>query len=89
MRRKVFKEVEATLQHGKKNIKWYSKEINEALFSQPYSRAKTVNDFVGKKSRTTLSKYMDELVDAKILSRKKDGNEVYYLNDDLIRILQS
>jgi len=84
----IVRQMEATLHHGRKNIKWYSKEINEALFSQPYSRAKTVNDFIGKKSRTTLSKYMDELVDAKILSRKKDGNEVYYLNDDLIRILQ-
>jgi hypothetical protein len=30
---------------------------------------------------------MEELVAAKILTPKKDGSEVYYLNDDLIRIL--
>ena len=30
---------------------------------------------------------MDELVAAKILTTKKDGSEVFYLNDDLIRIL--
>jgi hypothetical protein len=58
------------------------------LFSQPNSRAKMVGDVVGKKSRTTISKYMDELVQAKILTPKKDGNQVYYLNDDLIRILE-
>ena len=30
----------ATLEHGKKHVKWYTKEVNEALFHQPYSRAK-------------------------------------------------
>ncbi len=30
---------------------------------------------------------MEELVAAKILTTKKYGSEVYYLNDDLIRIL--
>lgn len=80
--------MEATLDHGRKHIKWYSKKINEALFSQPYSRTKTVNDVTGKKSRTTISKYMDELIEAKILSPKKEGKEIYYLNDDLVRILK-
>ncbi len=82
------KQMEATLDHGRKHIKWYGKEVNEILFSQPYSRAKTVSDLVGKKSRTTISKYMDELTKAKILSLKKEGSEIYYVNDDLIRILE-
>lgn len=82
------KQMDATLDQGRKNIKWYNKEINEVLFSQPYSRAKTISKIVGKKSRTTISKYMDELVEAKILTPKKEGNEVYYVNDDLIRILE-
>jgi hypothetical protein len=47
-----------------------------------------IGDAVGETSRTTLTKYMDELVQAKILTPKKDGTEVYYLNDDLIRILE-
>ncbi len=81
-------QMEATLDHGRKHIKWYSKEMNEALFSQPYSRTKTVSDIAGKKSRTTILKYMHELTEAKILSPKKEGNEMYYLNDDLIRILE-
>jgi Fic family protein len=82
-------QMEATLEHGRKNIKWYSKEVNEALFSQPYSRTKTVSRLLGKKSRTTILKYMNELVAAKILSAKKEGKETYYVNDDLVHILET
>jgi hypothetical protein len=35
-----------------------------------------------------MAKYMDELVGAKMLSPKREGKEIYYLNDDLIRILK-
>lgn len=84
----ILKQMEATLAHGKAHIKWYNKEINEILFSQPYIKPKTIGNQLGKSSRTTLTKYMKELVDVKILTPKNDGAEVYYLNDDLIRILQ-
>lgn len=81
-------QMEATLEHGKKQIRWYTKDLNEALFRQPYSRPKIVGDALSKTSRTTLTKYMEELVQAKILTPKKEGKEIYYLNDDLIRILE-
>jgi Fic family protein len=84
----IVKQMELTLEHGRQHIKWYNKDVNEALFSQPYSRPKVIGDALKKSSRTTLTKYMDELVEAKILTPKKDGKEVYYLNDDLIRILE-
>ena len=32
--------------------------------------------------------YMNELVEHKILRSQKDGVEVYYINDDLLRILE-
>ena len=80
-------QMKATLEHGKEHVRWYSKEVNEALFHQPYIRPKVVSDVVGKTSRTTLTKYMNDLVKAKILTPKKEGTEVFYLNDDLIRIL--
>ena len=83
----IVRQMDATLEHGTKQIKWFNKEVNEALFSQPYSRAKTIGKVLGKTSRTTLTKYMDALVTAKILTPKKDGKEIYYLNEDLIRIL--
>jgi Fic family protein len=84
----IVMQMEATLEHARKQVKWYNKEVNEALFSQPYSRAKIVGDAMGKTSRTTLSKYMEELIQAKIVTPKKEGTQVYYLNNDLIRILE-
>lgn len=84
----IVKQMELILDHGRRHIKWYNKDVNEALFSQPYSRPKIVGDALKKSSRTTLTKYMDELVEAKILTPKKEGKEVYYLNDNLIRILE-
>ena len=84
----ILKQMESTLVYGKTKIKWYNKDINEAIYSLPYTKPKNISNIVGKSSRTTLTKYMGELVDAKILTPKRDGNEVYYLNDDLIRILQ-
>jgi Fic family protein len=80
-------QMDSTYEHAKKKIKWYDKGVNEALFSQPYSRPALIGKALNKSSRTTLTKYMDELVQARVLSPKKDGKEVYYLNDDLIRIL--
>ena len=53
-----------------------------------YSRPKIIGVVLGKTSRTTVSKYMEELVTARILTPKKEGTEVVYINDDLIRILE-
>ncbi|MEX1190564.1 MAG: Fic/DOC family N-terminal domain-containing protein [Brumimicrobium sp.] len=83
----ILSQMDATLAYGKEKIKWYSKEVNEAIFSQPYIKPKIIGDLLDKSSRTTLTKYMNELVTNKILSQKKDGKEVFYVNDDLLRIL--
>ncbi|MGB0522879.1 MAG: Fic family protein [Flammeovirgaceae bacterium] len=84
----ILQQMEATLIHGKQHIKWYNKEVNEIIFSQPYIKPNVLGALLSKTSRTTLTKYMNELVQARILSTKKDGLEVYYLNDDLLRILE-
>ena len=84
----IIDQMNATLDYGKSQLKWYNKEINEVIFSQPYLKPATIGELIERSSRTTLSRYMNEMVEAKILSHKKDGNKVYYLNDDLIRILQ-
>jgi Fic family protein len=83
----ILEQMDSTLNYGKSKIRWYSKDVNEAIFSQPYIKPKIIGKVLGRSSRTTLSKLMEELVAAKILTPKKDGSEVYYLNDDLIRIL--
>ncbi len=85
----ILVQMNSTLDYGKSKLEWYGKEVNEAIYSQPYIKQKTIGEIIGKTSRTTLTKYMNELTGLKILRQKKDGNEVFYLNDNLIRILGS
>jgi hypothetical protein len=84
----ILAQMDSTLIHAKNSIKWYNKEVNELIFSQPYIKPKFIGDQLNITSRTTLTKYFNELVDAKILSPIKDGKELFYVNDDLIRILE-
>jgi Fic family protein len=84
----IISQMDATLQAGKQELKWYNKEINEALFTQPYIKPKVIGALLERTSRTTLTKYMNELTKLKILSVKPEGKEVYYINNDLVRILQ-
>ncbi len=84
----IIDQMAETLDYGKSKIKWYNKEVNEALFAQPYIKPKTIGEVLGRTSRTTLSGYTSQLVKHKILSAKEDGKEVYYINNDLIRILE-
>ncbi len=84
----ILSQMESTLEYAKGKIKWYNKEVNEAIFSQPYIKSRFIGKIIGKTSRTTLSKYMNELVKQKILTPKKDGTAVFYINEDLIRILE-
>jgi len=84
----ILEQMESTLEYSQKRIKWYNKELNEAIFSQPYIKPQIIGKILGKTSRTTLTKYLNELVKNKILRQKKDGVEVFYINDDLLRILE-
>jgi len=80
-------QMEATLAHAKPKIKWYNKEVNELLFSQPYLKPKLVGDKLNITSRTTLTRYFKELVAVGVLSERKIGRDVFYINDDLLRIM--
>ena len=84
----IVNQMEATLEYSKAKLKWYSKEVNETLFMQPYIKPGLLSQVMNRTSRTTLTKYMTELTNLGILSPKKDGKEVYYLNNDLLRILE-
>ena len=84
----ILAQMDSTLAHAKDLIKWYNKEVNELIFSQPYIKPKFIGDQLNITSRTTLTKYFNELVDAKILSPIKDGKELFYVNNDLIQILE-
>ena len=84
----ILDQMEATREHARGRIKWYNKEVNEAIFSQPYIKPKFIGNLLGITSRTTLTKYFAELVDARILQPAKEGKEVFYINGDLISILE-
>jgi len=84
----ILAQMEATYEFVKQKLKWYSLELNQALFSQPYIKQKLIGEITGTKSRTTLTKYMKELVKLGVLSSNEDGREVFYVNNDLVRILQ-
>ena len=83
----IIDQMNETYVYAQSKFKWYSKELNEAIYSQPYIKAKTVGEILNKTSRTTITKYMAELTKTDILTPKKEGLEVYYLNNDLLRIL--
>jgi len=83
-----FLQMDATYDFIKQKLKWYSFKLNQALFSQPYIKQKLVCEITRAKSRTTLTKYMKALVDLEVLSVNADGREVFYVNNDLVRILE-
>jgi len=83
----IIEQMNESYDYAMSKVGWYNRDLNEAIFSQPYIKAKTVGEVLKKTSRTTITKYMGELVAAGILSPKKEGLEIYYLNNDLIRIL--
>ncbi len=85
----ILAQMESTYQYANKTLKWYSYELNQALFSQPYMKQKLIGDITGVRSRTTLTKYVLQLIELGVISAHEDGREVFYINNDLIRILQS
>lgn len=84
----ILEQMDSTLEYAKDKMKWYNKEVNEVIFSQPYIKPNVLGKIIKKSSRTTLTKYFNELVTHRILRAHKEGIEVYYINDDLLRILE-
>ena len=85
----ILNQMDETLAYGKSKLKWYTKEINELIFTQPYTRSENLAKILGRTSRTTVTKYLGELVAAQILRPQKDGKFIFYVNDDLVRLLDS
>ena len=84
----ILLQMDATYKQVQPKLKWYNYELNQALFSQPYIRQKLVGQTTGATSRTTLTKYMQQLIELGVLSSREDGREVFYINNDLVNILQ-
>lgn len=84
----ILDQMNETYDYAKKELKWFTREINDAFYTQPYIKLSTIEALVQKTSRTTLSKYTAQLVKLGILTPKQIGNQTIYLNNDLFRILE-
>lgn len=84
----ILLQMDATHKYVQPKLKWYSLDLNQALFSQPYIKQKVVAEKTKSRSRTTVTKYMQQLVKLGVLSASEEGREVFYVNNDLLRILQ-
>ena len=73
----ILEQMDSPWNYGRSKIRWYTKEVNEAIYSQPDIKPKIIGNVLGKSSRTTQTKLMAELVAAKIMTPKKDGAESY------------
>lgn len=89
----LISEIRALMQNYKEVMKdklpkVYSHELLNNLFKHPYTKIEFVVNDTGK-SRQTASKYLDELVQIKLLSKHKIAKDNLYLNDDLYRLLMN
>lgn len=69
----------------KDHEKIYSQDLLNTLFRYPYTKIELVQRELGK-TRQTAAKYLDELCEAKLLSKHKLGKSNYYINDQLAAI---
>ena len=84
----ITQQFEDTRRHVEKHIPNLDFAVIEAIFTQPYIKAiHLVNDKI--KSRNTARRYLDQLCNIQILELKHIGNEIVYINNDLVRILES
>ena len=70
----------------KKASKVYSKDLVEAVFNQPYSKIKFLED-AGIGNRQTASVYLKELEKIGILRGIRRGRELYYINSKFLDVL--
>ncbi len=84
----ITQQFEDTRRHVEKHIPNLDFAVIEAIFTQPYIKAiHLVNDKI--KSRNTARRYLDQLCNIQVLELKHIGNEIVYINNDLVRILES
>lgn len=62
--------------------KIYSQDLLNTIFRFPYTKIDLVHKEIGK-TRQTAAKYLDELCEAKMLSKHRYGNSNFYINDRL------
>lgn len=66
--------------------KFYSQDLLNNLFAHPYTKIEFIQRDLGV-SRLTAAKYLDALVEGKLLQKRKLGRSNYYINAPLFKIL--
>lgn len=84
----ILSQMDATLNYGMRNLKWYNSDLNAALFEQPYHKQKTIERITKKTSRNTINLYLNQLTDLGILTPKVISGKTFYINADMVRILE-
>ena len=81
---KLFKEYKITI---RTNHKFYSHDLINNIFSNPYTKVKFLEKEM-KVSRATATRYLDILAENNILKKNKIGRESYYINKKLFDLLK-
>ncbi|MFN5416642.1 MAG: Fic family protein [Flavobacteriia bacterium] len=68
------------------NYKFYSQELLNHLFKQPYTKIEFLMQNLGI-SRITASNYLNQLAKDGLLKKQKNGNTNYYINVELMNTL--
>ena len=66
----------------------YNHELLNNLFNHPYTKIEFIQNDLSI-SRFTASKYLDLIVELKLLSKIKIGTSNYYINDRLVELLMN
>lgn len=82
--RDLMQRYKETLRRNHRKI--YSQELINNLFRHPYTRIEYIVDEVNV-GRQTAGRYLNELVDAGLLHKKKVGLINYYINAQLAELL--
>jgi len=84
----ITQQIDATRAHVERHFPKLDFVVIEAIFTQPYIKAiHLLNNKI--KSRNTARKYLDQLCSIQVLELRHIGNENVYINNDLVRILES
>ena len=87
----LIKEIDTLFKQYKNVIrrkhKFYSHDLLNNIFSHPYTKIKFLERDM-KISRATATRYLDALTEDKILEKNKLGNESYYVNTKLFKLLK-
>lgn len=78
--RTLMEDVRARVQRDAAGI--YSKDLIEMIFRHPYTKIQFLVD-AGLAKRQTASTYLQTLAELGVLSRRKLGREIYYINEAL------